>query len=38
MNSDQIFEYSDDFLNEIIEDLIKLKIQKYQIQKIMTLK
>jgi len=25
MNSDQIFEYSDDFLNEIIDDLIKLK-------------
>ena len=28
MNSDQIFEYSNDFLNEIIDDLIKLKIQK----------
>ena len=28
MNSDQIFFYSEDFLNEIIEDLIKLKIQK----------
>ena len=28
MNSDQIFYYSEDFLNEIIEDLIKLKIQK----------
>ena len=25
MDSDQIFEYSDDFLNEIIEDLIKAK-------------
>jgi preprotein translocase subunit SecA len=28
MNSDQIFDYSEDFLNEIIDDLIKLKIQK----------
>ena len=28
MNSDQIFEYSDDFLNEIIDDLIKLKTFK----------
>ena len=28
MNSDQIFYYSEDFLNEIIDDLIKLKIQK----------
>tara|TARA_Y100000768_G_C23947945_1_gene668580 strand:+ start:1 stop:813 length:813 start_codon:yes stop_codon:yes gene_type:complete len=28
MNSDQIFLYSDDFLNEILDDLIKLKIQK----------
>ena len=28
MNSDQIFSYSEDFLNEIIDDLIKLKIQK----------
>ncbi len=28
MNSDQIFEYSDDFLNEIIENLIVLKRQK----------
>jgi preprotein translocase subunit SecA len=28
MNSSQIFQYSDDFLNEIIEDLIKLKIKK----------
>ncbi len=28
MNSDQTFFYSEDFLNEIIEDLIKLKIQK----------
>ena len=28
MNSDQIFEYSDDFINEIIENLIKLKIKK----------
>ncbi len=28
MNSDQIFLYSEDFLNEIIDDLIKLKIQK----------
>ena len=27
MNSDQIFSYSEDFLNEIIDDLIKLKIQ-----------
>ena len=26
MNSDQIFSYSEDFLNEIIDDLIKLKI------------
>ena len=33
MNSDQIFQYSDDFLNEIIDDLIKLKIQKYQSKK-----
>ena len=28
MNSDKIFSYSDNFLNEIIEELIKLKIQK----------
>jgi preprotein translocase subunit SecA len=28
MNSDQIFSYSEDFLNEIVDDLIKLKIQK----------
>jgi len=28
MNSNQIFSYSEDFLNEIIDDLIKLKIQK----------
>ncbi len=28
MNSDQIFEYSDSFLNEIIENLIKLKNYK----------
>ena len=28
MNSDQIFEYSDKFLNEIIEDLIRLKNYK----------
>ena len=28
MNSDQIFEYSEDFLNEIIDDLINLKKQK----------
>tara|TARA_B110001450_G_scaffold116981_1_gene110574 strand:- start:1772 stop:4315 length:2544 start_codon:yes stop_codon:yes gene_type:complete len=28
MNSDQIFLYSDDFLNEIIDDIIKLKVQK----------
>ncbi len=28
MNSDQIFNYSDSFLNEIVEDLIRLKIQK----------
>ena len=28
MNSDQIFDYSDNFLNEIQEDLIKLKIKK----------
>ncbi len=28
MNSDQIFNYSEDFLKEIIDDLIKLKIQK----------
>ena len=28
MKSDQIFNYSDDFLKEILEDLIKLKIQK----------
>ena len=28
MNSKQIFEYSDDFLNEIIEDLLKLKAFK----------
>src|SRR6056300_1328196 len=28
MNSDQIFDYSEDFLQEIIDDLIKLKIQK----------
>ena len=27
MNSNQVFSYSEDFLNEIIEDLIKLKIQ-----------
>ena len=31
MNSDQIFSYSDDFLNEIIDDLIKLKILNYLI-------
>ena len=28
MNSEEIFNYSEDFLNEIIENLIKLKIQK----------
>ncbi len=28
MNSDKIFDYSDNFLNEIIEDLIRLKILK----------
>ncbi len=28
MNSGKIFQYSEDFLNEIIDDLIKLKIQK----------
>ena len=28
MNSDQIFEYSEDFLNEIIQNLISLKILK----------
>ncbi len=28
MNSDQIFLYSEDFLNEIIDDIIKLKVQK----------
>ncbi len=28
MNSDNIFEYSDNFLNEIIDDLIRLKIRK----------
>ena len=28
MKSSQIFDYSDDFLKEILEDLIKLKIQK----------
>ena len=28
MNSDQIFDYSEDFLKEIIDDFIKLKIQK----------
>ena len=28
INSENIFNYSDDFLNEIIEDLISLKIQK----------
>ncbi len=28
MNSDQIFFYSEDFLNEIIDDLLRLKVQK----------
>ncbi len=28
MNSDEIFQYSNDFLNEIIDDLISLKIKK----------
>ena len=28
MNSEEIFSYSEGFLNEIIDDLIKLKIQK----------
>ena len=28
MNSDQIFSYSENFLNEIIDDLIKVKIKK----------
>ena len=37
MNSDQIFDYSNNFLNEIIDDLIKLKKKKYQIPKIMIL-
>jgi len=27
MNSENIFDYSDEFLREIIEDIIKLKIQ-----------
>ena len=28
MNSNQIFQYSDDFLEEIIDELISLKIKK----------
>ncbi len=28
MNSDKIFDYSNNFLNEVIQDLIRLKIQK----------
>ena len=28
MNSDTIFDYSDSFLNEIIDDLIRLKIKE----------
>ena len=28
MNSDKIFNYSEEFLQEIIDDLIKLKIRK----------
>ena len=28
MNSEKIFQYSEDFLQEILEDLIKLKIKK----------
>ena len=28
MNSNQIFDYSNNFLNEIKEDLIRLKIKK----------
>ena len=27
MNSDEIFSYSEDFLNEIIDDLVQLKIK-----------
>ena len=30
MNSDQIFSYSENFLTEIIDDLIKLKIKRLQ--------
>ena len=37
MNSQSIFDYSDEFLKEIIEDIIKLKIQNYQILKVMNL-
>jgi preprotein translocase subunit SecA len=33
MNSDEIFSYSETFLDEIIDDLIKLKIQKVSNQK-----
>ena len=33
MESEQIFSYSEDFLNEIIDDLIQLKTKEHQILK-----
>ncbi len=33
INSNEIFSYSERFLNEIIDDMLKLKIQKNQIKK-----
>ena len=37
MNSEQIYEYSNEFLNNIFQDLISLKIKRCQIQLIMIL-
>jgi len=37
MNSENIFDYSDEFLKEISDDLIKLKISIYPILKVMNL-
>ena len=38
MNSDEIFDYSDEFFNEILDNIINLKKKNYQIPKIMNLK
>ena len=37
MNSEKVFDYSDEFLSEIIDHLINLKLKNYQKLKIMNL-